>query len=125
LVHLESLLAVLQREGPLGAAALQARLGISQPVLLSFFLDEARPFALAPAYDMLPMGYQPATNGEIVARRFAPDLPLPEQRDAWQAASTLAIECRQRIEGDVRVSTAFREIARDNARLVDELARRA
>lgn len=92
---------------------------------LSFFLDEARPFALAPAYDMLPMGYQPATNGEIVARRFAPDLPLPEQRDAWHAASTLAIECWQRIEGDVRVSTAFREIARDNARLVDELARRA
>lgn len=90
---------------------------------LSFFLDDTRPLALAPTYDMLPMGYQPATNGEIVSRRFAPELPLPEQRDAWLAASMLAIDCWQRIEGDVRVSVAFREIARDNARTVADLAR--
>jgi hypothetical protein len=92
---------------------------------LSFFLADARPLALAPAYDMLPMHYRPAASGEIVPRRFEPGLPLPEQREAWLAASTMAFECWQRIGGDARVSVAFREIARDNARIVGELAQRA
>lgn len=92
---------------------------------LSFFIGDARPFALTPAYDMLPMHYQPSANGEIVARRFEPGLPLPEQREAWLDASAMAVECWRRIAGDPRVSVAFRDIARDNAGRVASLAQNA
>ena len=85
---------------------------------LSFHTQAARPLALAPAYDMLPMLYRPAATGEIVEREFQPTLPLPEARASWQLAATLATIFWRAVEADARVSLPFRRIAGANAALI-------
>ena len=91
---------------------------------LSFHTQAARPLALAPAYDMLPMLYRPAATGEIVEREFQPPLPLPEARASWQLAATLATTFWRAVEADARVSLPFRRIASANAALIQKSARR-
>lgn len=88
------------------------------------FLDAGRPLTLAPVFDMLPMSYRPASNGEIVPRRFEPALPLPVDGEAWRQAARAAAACWARIAGDARVSMAFREIARANGAAVEALRER-
>ena len=69
---------------------------------------------LAPVYDMLPMLYAPARGGEIPARSFAPALPLPAEAPAWEHAAHAAQTYWQECASDVRISTTFRKICRDN-----------
>ncbi|WP_159015907.1 type II toxin-antitoxin system HipA family toxin YjjJ [Cognatiluteimonas profundi] len=76
-------------------------------------LSDSRPFALAPAYDMLPMHFRPASTGEIVPRDFIVPLPTPEHRDAWQIAAAIALAFWQRTSGDPGISDAFRRICAD------------
>lgn len=77
----------------------------------SLALTDARPLALAPCYDMLPMALRPTATGELVAREIAVALPLPEQRDDWRAAATMAQDFWQRASNAPLLSTGFREIA--------------
>jgi hypothetical protein len=74
---------------------------------LAFWLDDALPFRLAPAYDMVPMLWAPAVQGEIVPRNFAPAPPLPATREAWLEALGWAETFWERVAGDARLSGDF------------------
>jgi hypothetical protein len=76
-------------------------------------LADTRPLRLAPAYDMLPMRFRPANNGEIVERHYEITLPTPEHRDDWHAAALMAREFWKRVGSDARISASFRGIAAD------------
>jgi hypothetical protein len=57
---------------------------------LSFMTDGGRPYALAPAYDMLPMGFAPGASGALrdtlPALRLAPGVPAATWREALALA---------------------------------------
>jgi len=74
---------------------------------LAFFLDDAMPLRLTPSFDMLPMLWAPAAQGEIVERKFSPAPPLPAHRDAWHQAAALADDFWQRVLSDPRISADF------------------
>ncbi|MBK0034479.1 HipA domain-containing protein [Erwinia sp. S43] len=57
---------------------------------LSFISDRGRPYHLAPAYDILPMGFAPRAGGAIVNELRAVSLPEIISRDTWQEALALA-----------------------------------
>jgi hypothetical protein len=90
----------------------------------SFFVDGAAPFALAPAYDMLPMLYRPAFAGELVPRTFSAPLPPPDAQADWAWAVAPALAFWQRVADDARVSLPFRKIAVENRALVAQAAER-
>lgn len=73
---------------------------------------------LAPAYDMLPMLYAPARGVELPARAFEPKLPLPAEREVWERAARAAIEFWRAAAADERISTGFRAICADNAKVL-------
>ena len=81
-------------------------------------LQDARPLPLAPVYDMSPMRFRPAANGEVVERRFDMTLPTPEHRDDWREAAGIAQAFWMRVADDARISSPFRAIAADAAREV-------
>lgn len=74
-------------------------------------LADARPLALAPAYDMLPMHFRPAASGEVVPRDYAVTLPTPEFRDDWRIAAAIARDFWRRVADDAGISGDFRGIA--------------
>lgn len=87
-------------------------------------LGEQRPFALLPAYDMTPMRFRPGAGGEVVAREYVVEQPLPESFEHWRRASQGAHAFWQRCAGDERISKSFREIAAGAAKkLADAMAR--
>lgn len=87
-------------------------------------LTDAAPFALAPAYDMLPMHYRPSAQGEVVDRDFTPPPARPAYAALWPQAATMAASFWDRIATDARVSPDFQRIAIDNRdrilRLIDQ-----
>ncbi len=85
-------------------------------------LDNTRPLALAPAYDMLPMAFRPAANGEVVERAYAVQLPTPEWRDDWRQAAGMAMAFWQRVAQNEAISTGFRQMAESAG---EQLARAA
>lgn len=78
---------------------------------LTFWLDDALPLRLAPAYDMLPMLWAPRIADATPAPEFAPTLPLPADREIWQEAAVLAEAFWRRVAADDRVSSDFAQIA--------------
>jgi hypothetical protein len=79
---------------------------------------EESPLILAPAYDMLPMLYAPQRGVELPQVHFAPRLPLPAEREAWQGAATAAEEFWSHAADDPRISAAFRAICAENLQTV-------
>jgi hypothetical protein len=77
-----------------------------------------RRLMLAPAYDMLPMLYAPQRGVELPPVHFAPRLPLPAEREAWQAAAIAAEQFWSRAAQDARISAAFRATCAENLRTV-------
>lgn len=77
---------------------------------------------LAPAYDMLPMLYAPQRGVELPPVNFAPRLPLPAEREAWQDAVTAADQFWSRAADDARISEQFRAICVDNLHTVRKTA---
>ena len=73
---------------------------------------------LAPVYDMLPMLYAPQRGVELPPVNFAPRLPLPAEREAWQQAAGAADRFWSRAADDARISAQFRAICVDNLRTV-------
>lgn len=68
----------------------------------------ARPYRLAPAYDMLPMGFAPRASGflsnELPPARLHPGVP----NALWSRAHGLALQFTARLRADDRVTAAFR-----------------
>lgn len=83
-------------------------------------------FRIAPAYDMLPMGYAPRSGGELpprIAPRFA--LSVPAERQFWLEACECAIAFWEDAGGDERISAPFRAVCRENAGLLDIVRQKA
>jgi hypothetical protein len=59
--------------------------------------------------DVLPMLYAPQRGVELPERTFAPDLPLPAERELWQQAADAAIDFWSRAATDTRISGGFRQ----------------
>lgn len=78
----------------------------------SVWFGDAEPFALTPAYDMLPMLFVPGPQGEIVAREFTPDRPPPRLEGEWMAVAPWAVEFWGRVAAEERISPPFRELGR-------------
>jgi hypothetical protein len=99
--------------------------------ILAFWLDDAVPFRVAPAYDMTPMLWAPTAGGEIVPRVFAPQPPPRALAADWNIATDWALQFWVGISADVGagagVSAGFAQIAREAAaavaRLRDQFAR--
>ncbi|MBK6321653.1 MAG: type II toxin-antitoxin system HipA family toxin YjjJ [Burkholderiales bacterium] len=85
---------------------------------ISLLLD-GDDWALAPAYDMLPMLYAPV-GGELVARSFADRhvQPTAATLPEWPQALVLAGRFWAAASADPRISSGFRQIAADNLRKI-------
>ena len=83
---------------------------------ISLLIDAGGDWALAPAYDMLPMLYAPVGN-ELVARDFSarPLQPTAATLPRWAEAKALALVFWRAAATDGRVSDGFRAIAAQNA----------
>jgi len=88
---------------------------------LAFWMDDALPFRITPAYDMLPMLWAPGAQGEIMERAFAPPPPLPASRKLWQEASAWAALFWDRVANDTRLSAEFGHFARTSSALLQRL----
>ena len=82
----------------------------------SLVLADARPLALAPSYDMLPMALRPASTGEVVPRTLELVPPLPEQHGLWSEAARMAQDFWWRVEAHPGISIAMSRIAGEQAR---------
>lgn len=75
-------------------------------------LADQRPFALSPAYDMLPMRFRPAASGEVVERSTQVSLlPTPELLPEWLAAAQAADVFWSRVVAVPSLSAAFAALA--------------
>jgi hypothetical protein len=74
---------------------------------LSFTSEQGRPYELAPAYDMLPMGLAPRSGGGLPATLPAASLRSCVSTASWLRALDLATDWLARIRADARFSTAF------------------
>jgi hypothetical protein len=77
--------------------------------------------SLAPVYDMLPMLYAPLRGGELPARSFLPQLPLPAEAPVWRQAALAASDYWRRCASDSRISPDFRRVCADNAQILERL----
>ncbi len=91
---------------------------------LAFWLEDALPFRLAPAYDVLPMLWAPGPQGEIVARDFSPAPPLPGEEDIWLEAAEWALDFWHQAAELKTLSEEFRNIAREAAATVARMRTR-
>lgn len=66
--------------------------------------------ALVQAYDMLPVAFRRASNGELVARDHHVVLPTPDQRDTWQQTAAIALSFRASAADDPRISVGFHAV---------------
>lgn len=78
---------------------------------------------LAPAYDMLPMLYAPQRGVELPLVNFAPRLPLPAEREAWQYAATAADQFWSRAADDARIGAEFRALCVVNLHTIRKTVR--
>jgi DNA-binding Lrp family transcriptional regulator len=69
---------------------------------------------VAPAYDMVPMLYVPQRGVEVVVRNYAPQLPLPGERQNWRAAARAALVFWKMAADDPRISAGFRRVCSQN-----------
>jgi hypothetical protein len=80
------------------------------------FFPTLRGYALAPAFDQLPMFYAPGGDGSVPVRHFVPPSPIPEALDVWDEARALAHTFWQNASDGPAISDGMRRIAADNAR---------
>jgi len=74
---------------------------------LSFLNDGERPYPLAPAYDMLPMAFQPKSSGALGHTLPPLDLHPSVSHTVWHNMLPLAETFVQRLRTDTRLSADF------------------
>lgn len=74
---------------------------------LSFTSEHGRPYALAPAYDMLPMGFAPRASGALPAQLPPVTLQARVDNATWRQALDLADQFLARIGAEQRCSARF------------------
>ena len=88
---------------------------------ISLLIDPSGNWALAPAYDTLPMIYAPVA-GEVVSREdFDPGklAPTADTLRVWGEARELAIVFWRSVAKEKRISSAFRQTAKRHARSLE------
>lgn len=70
---------------------------------------------LAPVYDMLPMVHAPLRGGELPARAFAVEPPLPGDAATWRRAASAAVGYWRSCAEDARIRDDFRRTCAENA----------
>ncbi len=91
---------------------------------LAFILDLGLPLKLAPTYDMLPMLWAPRPGNSEPTPAFSPPPPLPQNRDTWVQAATLADQFWQAVQNSPSISEPFRALAanaHDNLKAMRQL----
>ena len=74
---------------------------------LSFISAQGRPYALAPAYDMLPMGFQPRSGGALTDTLSPATLHAAVAPLVWRRALSLATAYLTRLQADAQFSERF------------------
>jgi HipA-like C-terminal domain len=75
-------------------------------------LTDETPFALAPAYDMLPMRFRPSAGGEVVERSTVVSvLPTPEMQADWIIAAQAADQFWRQVSVAPAMSRSFTALA--------------
>jgi hypothetical protein len=79
------------------------------PGNLSFVTDSGRPYALAPAYDMLPMAFAPRSSGELPGTLPAAGIAPRIDATQWRQALVLAEAYVTRLSQEAGFSLSFVE----------------
>lgn len=74
---------------------------------ISFVSEHGRPYDLAPAYDMLPMGFAPKSGGGIPTTLLDATIHADIPPEAWVRAAQVAQRYLERLRGEQRFSQAF------------------
>ena len=74
---------------------------------LSFVSDTGRPYAMSPAYDMLPMAFSPTSGGQVRDSIGSSQLHACVDGTAWRRALELAQQYVSRLRNDARFSANF------------------
>ena len=74
---------------------------------LSFVSEQGRPYAVSPAYDMLPMAFSPTSGGVLRSTLPAATLHASVDGDTWRAAQAHAVEYVGRLGDEARFNKAF------------------
>jgi hypothetical protein len=74
---------------------------------LSFVSDQGRPYALSPAYDMLPMAFSPTAGGVVMDTVSSAHIHPAVDGATWRAAHALAQTYLARLRSDTGFSAAF------------------
>lgn len=77
------------------------------PGNLSFVTDSGRPYAVAPAYDMLPMAFAPRSSGELPVTLPAAGLDPRVDTTYWRQALALAETYVSRLSQETGFSLSF------------------
>ena len=91
---------------------------------LSFVSERGRPYALAPAYDMLPMAFAPRSGGGLSNLLPALELHPGVAQEVWPTMLALARDYVSRLRGDGRFSGHFRPCLDALDSHLDDSARR-
>jgi hypothetical protein len=74
---------------------------------LSFIGDVGRPYQLAPAYDMTPMGFRPTSGGALQDRLNEVSLQADVSNGVWQQAQLLTLDFLDRVKATQEFSARF------------------
>ena len=74
---------------------------------LSFTSEHGRPYTLAPAYDMLPMGFAPRASGALPTQIPPARLHASVDNATWHQALPLAEQFLARLQAETRFSAGF------------------
>lgn len=91
---------------------------------LSFVSGHGRPYALAPAYDMLPMAFAPRSGGGLSSQLPPLDLHPSVAHEVWPAMLALARDYLGRLRAEGRFSGEFAPCLQALAAHLDEAQRR-
>lgn len=91
---------------------------------LSFVSRHGRPYQLAPAYDVLPMGFAPRAGGALVDTLAPAALIATVDADTWRQALQLAENFFARLSDTAAFSPRFLPCIAALDRHIDEAARR-
>lgn len=91
---------------------------------LSFVSEQGRPYDLAPAYDMLPMGFAPRSDGALPAA--LPDATIHAHigPELWSSAEQVARSYLDRLRHEIGFSPAFRPCIEALAQHIDSAAQK-
>ena len=74
---------------------------------LSFIAEQGRPYSLAPAYDMLPMGFAPGSSGSIPSNLPAATIYADIAPETWRRAEQVARTYLDRLRHEPAFSPSF------------------